>query len=74
MHKAFVSTHRPRLRIRHIQSDGPGGLTFITVANIGGTDATIVRIKGEHLWRYGREWPWGRPNLDGGGVAPQSND
>lgn len=61
--REFVVTHRPRLRVRIIETDGLGGMTFITVVNVGETTATIVGIVGVFGLKRGARWLSGRPNL-----------
>lgn len=59
----FVATHRPRLRVRSMQTDGLGGATFLTVANVGETTATITGIVGIfRLRNQAGRWLNGRPD------------
>jgi hypothetical protein len=58
VNKTFIATHRPRIVVRHVQ--GPFRtpedrlLAWITFANIGPTEATIVAIGYDlGLWRDG---------------------
>jgi hypothetical protein len=61
--KKFVATHRPRLRVRGIQTDGLGGATFVSIANVGESTADIVGIAAAFAIKRGLRWPSGRPTL-----------
>lgn len=61
--KEFVATHRPRLRVRMIQTDGLGGATFVLVVNIGESNAEITGIAGMFASQKDRRWVSGRPDF-----------
>jgi hypothetical protein len=59
----FISAHRPRLRIRGIQTDGLSMGTYIKVVNVGETTATITGVTGVLARRQGARWVPEGPDL-----------
>lgn len=63
-HQNYLATHRPRLRVRRVQTDGGRsdniGATWIIVANVGATEAKNIRFDAVFAKRTGniRLPPW----------------
>jgi hypothetical protein len=68
--KEFIATHRPRVIVRFMQGpiypDEGIELIWITVANIGDNDATIVEFGGDLARRNVEKKIWLVPGADGG--------
>ena len=60
----FISTHRPRLRIRGIQTNGLKFGTFIKVVNVGETDASITGVIGVLVQKQASTWLPAAPKLE----------
>ena len=59
----FISTHRPRLRVRGIQTDAPHISTYIKVVNVGETTATITGVTAVLARKQGSKWLPQGPDL-----------
>lgn len=68
----FIASHRPRLRVRAMQTDGLGGASFITIANVGESAATITGIVGIFRVQRDRVWITGSPDLSKANTPHES--
>jgi hypothetical protein len=70
----YVITHRPRFRIRKITFDGftdtEFGVAFITIVNIGESEATITGIGGGYAQKVGGQWVGAMPDPSATGIPP----
>jgi hypothetical protein len=69
--REFVSSHRPRLRLRRVYFDGFSDVEFmplfLTVINVGETKGTVIHVTGEFYRKDGVVWLDGRPDTAKGG-------
>jgi hypothetical protein len=72
--KEFIATHRPRVIIRFIQGPNYGGndidsaieSIWVTVANVGSSEAKIIEFGGDLARRNKEKKIWLVPGTDGG--------
>jgi hypothetical protein len=76
----FIATHRPRIRVRFLQenSTSPDGRhsAFITIANVGDTEAIVTAIGGDMgvRWKADRHWMAPGIRASAAGRKPPPNN